>query len=274
MSQRAQRISAKDLNERLPILNPRDELGLLAASFNALLARLASAFSQQTRFMADASHELRTPLSAIRMACEVTLQREERETTEYRDALTIVERQTLRLTRIVEDMFVLARADAEGPTLRISEFYLDELLTEIVRDAAVLATRKGLLLEPKLFPEALFRGDETLLSQMIWNLIDNAMKYTLRGGRIGFALEAHDAEYVFTVTDTGSGIPADSQPHIFERFYRADTARARVEMGETGGVGLGLPIARWIAEAHRGRLQLRSSDRSGSVFAIYLPQIR
>jgi heavy metal sensor kinase len=271
MSDQAQRISVKDLNERLPVLNPRDELGLLAASFNALLARLASAFSNQRRFMADASHELRTPLSAIRMACEVTLQREERETTEYRDALTIVERQSLRLTRIVEDLFVLARADAEGLTLRVSEFYLDELLTEIARDAAMLAARKGLLLEPNLFPEALFRGDETLLSQMIWNVIDNAIKYTPRGGRIGFALEAHDAEYVITVTDTGLGIPMDSQPHIFERFYRADQARTRVEPGETGGAGLGLPIARWIAEAHHGRLQLRSSDRSGSVFAIYLP---
>src|SRR5262249_28390613 len=128
MSVRAQRIGAENLDERLPIGNPRDELGRLAAAFNDLLARLGNSFSQQGQFMADASHELRTPLSVIRTASAVTLEREDREKSEYREALDIIEHQARRLSRIVDDMFVLARADAGHPSLQVTNFYLDELV--------------------------------------------------------------------------------------------------------------------------------------------------
>jgi heavy metal sensor kinase len=273
MSEQARRISAQNLDQRLPIANPRDELGRLAATLNELLARLSNSFVQQRQFMADASHELRTPLSAIRTASAVTLQQEDRERSEYREALTIVEQQARRLSRIVEDMFVLARADAGPPALQSTEFYLDELVAETARAAALLAGQKNLQLQVAPLPETLFRGDEGLLRQMLWNLLDNAIKHTPEGGRVRIALESRDRECVITVTDTGIGIPPEAQPHIFERFYRADPARSRAESANEGGSGLGLPIARWIAEAHHGGLELQCSAETGSTFAAVLPRL-
>ena len=269
MSLRAQRISAENLDERLPISNPRDELGRLATAFNELLARLSKSFAQQRQFMADASHELRTPLSVIRTTSSVTLDRKDRAESEYREALTIIEQQAQRLSRIVEDMFLLARADASHPSLQFTDFYLDELVAETTRAAAVLATQKTIdLVQPSL-PEAPFRGDEGILRQMIWNLLDNAIKFTPRGGAIRVALLCRDNEYVITVADTGGGIVPEIQPHIFERFYRADQARSVTT--HDGGAGLGLPIARWIAQIHGGRLELRASTETGSTFEVVLP---
>jgi heavy metal sensor kinase len=271
MTERVQRISAENLEQRLEISNPEDEIGRLASTFNDLLARLRSSFAQQQQFMTDASHELRTPLSAIRTASAVTLEREDREKSEYREALRIVEQEARRLTRIVEDMFLLARADAGHPSLRHTKFYLDELLNETARAAAVLAGQKHLQVITPALPEAPFWGDEGLLRQMLWNLLDNAIKYTPEGGQVKLALELRDSEYVVSVTDTGSGIPCEAQANIFERFSRGDQARSRGETAGEGGAGLGLPIARWIAEAHRGRLVLQRSDATGSTFAVFLP---
>ena len=272
MSKQAQRISAQDLDQRLPIANPRDELGRLAATFNELLLRLSNSFGRQRQFMADASHELRTPLSVIRTTSSVTLQQEDREKSEYREALTIVEQQARRLSRIVEDMFVLARADAGHPTLQNAEFYLDELLTETTRAAAVLASQKNLQLQVAPLSETPFHGDEGLLRQMLWNLLDNAIKYTREGGGVRIALESREMGCAITVTDTGDGIPPEIQPHIFERFYRADEARSRAGNANESGAGLGLPIARWIAEAHHGRLELQCSAETGSTFVVFLPR--
>ena len=270
MAEQAQCISIGNLEQQLSVGNQRDELGHLAAAFNALLTRLSNAFSQQTQFMADASHELRTPLSAIRTACAVMLQRADRDTGEYREALTLVEQQARRLTRIVEDLFLLARADAGNQTLQSHDFYLDELLTETAQAARVLAAHKDLELALAVLQEAPFRGDEGLLRQMIWNLIGNAIKFTPKRGTVRVALESRETEYVITVSDTGGGIPAADQPHIFQRFYRADQARSRTADGIPGGAGLGLSIAQWVARAHRGRVELERSDESGSTFVIYL----
>ncbi len=272
MSERAQQISGENLDQRLPVVNPRDELGRLATTFNDLLARLNQSFAQQRQFMTDASHDLRTPLSAIRTTSAVTLQREDRDSSEYREALALIEQEARRLTRIVEDMFLLARADAGHPTLHITKFYLDELLAESARAAGVLASQKELQLQVSPLSEAPIAGDEALLRQMMWNLLDNAIKHTPAGGKVGVALESRDSEYVITVTDTGSGIAGEAKLHIFERFYRADPARTHVQTGSDGGAGLGLPIARWIAEAHHGRLELSHSDANGSTFVVNLPR--
>jgi heavy metal sensor kinase len=270
MSDRARKISAENLEERLPLINPRDELGKLASTFNELLTRLETSFTQQRRFMADASHELRTPLSVIRTATDVTLGREHRDELEYRDALKIASEQTHRLTRIVEDMFTLARADAGNRALEESDFYLDELVSETARAAGVLAKSKGITLDQDNYSEMLCRGDEGLLRQMLMNLLGNSIKHTPPGGVVRISVEQTNGNYQITVADTGGGIPAEAQPHVFERFFRADKSRARAG-SDGGGAGLGLAIAKWIAEAHKGKLELKHSDMSGTVFVASLP---
>lgn len=271
MSERARRIGAENLEQRLPVVNPRDELGRLAETFNELLARLGDSFAQQRQFMADASHELRTPLYVMRTAAEVTLEQPRRSESEYREALSMVREQTRRLTRIVEDMFMLARADAERRDMEQTDFYLDELVSETARAASLLAAHKSVKVETSLMSEVAYRGDENLLRQMILNLFDNAIKYTPPGGAVSVTLTRSDSVYEIAVADTGIGIPAEAQAHIFERFYRVDKSRARAEADNDGGAGLGLSIARWVAESHQGRLELRNSDQRGSTFVAVLP---
>jgi len=277
MAERAEKIGAANLSERLPVAKPRDELGRMAVTFNSLLARLDHAFALQRKFMADASHELRTPLHVIRTAVDVTMEHSEELTAETvnsgecQQALSIVSEQARRLTRIVDDMFTLARADAGQRPIQISDFYFDELVMATTRAAAVLAARKGVTLDVAPAQETLFRGDEGLLRQMLLNLLDNAIKYTPSGGTIRVQMSRHNSTCEITVADAGPGIDSEAQSHIFERFYRADKARARSESGNGAGAGLGLAIARWIAEAHNGSLNLRKSDPTGSIFVISLP---
>jgi heavy metal sensor kinase len=271
MSESARRISAENLEERLPVANPRDELGQLAMTFNELLGRLDQSFAQQRQFMADASHELRTPLTVMRTAWEVTIQQPHREETEYREALAMLGEQMGRLMRIVEEMFTLARADAGQRALEQSDFYLEELVAETVRAAGVLAGRKNIAIEVAPTQESLYCGDENLLRQMLLNLLDNAIKYTPPGGRVNVALAHKDSSYFINVCDTGSGIPAEAQAHIFERFYRADRARGHSDRANGSGAGLGLSIAKWIAVAHGGSLTLQRSSDGGSTFVAVLP---
>ena len=271
MSERARVISGENLEQRLPVANPRDELGRLASTFNEMLERLNASFAQQRQFVADASHELRTPVSVMRTATEVTLEKSHREESEYREALGLIGQQTLRLTRIVEDMFALARADAGRYPLRRSELYVNELLDETVRAASVLAARKGVsvVVGPRM--EAPYCGDEELLRQMLLNLLDNAVKYTAAGGTVTLSLASSDSTYRITVADTGRGIPPEAQSHIFERFYRAEESRARVEGADGAGAGLGLSIALWIAQAHSGLIELSYSGPTGTAFIVSLP---
>jgi len=271
MSERARRISADNLGERLPVANARDELGQLAATFNDLLARLNASFDQQRQFMTDASHELRTPLSVMHTTAEVTLKQPRRTESEYRDALEMMDAQVRRLARIVEDMFTLARADAGRHPLHQSDFYLDELIGETARAARMLAARKEVAVEVATASDVPFHGDEGLLRQMLLNLLDNAIRYTPAGGHVRLSLTLSDSICEISVADNGTGIPATAQSRIFERFYRADESRSRAEAAGGSGAGLGLAIARWIAEAHDGHLELRRSDESGSIFVASLP---
>ena len=279
MSERARQISAENLERRLPVANPRDELGQLAATFNALLARLDASFNLQRQFMADASHELRTPLSVMRTTTQVTLEKPSRDENEYRDALAMINDQTRRLARIVEDMFTLARADAGRRPLTQGSFYLDELIGDTARAASVLAMRKGVTVESVETAEVQYYGDEHLLRQMLLNLLDNAIRHTPAGGRIHVSLAQFNSTCEVVVADTGEGIPVEAQPHIFERFYRVDRARSRSGVNANGagadngggGAGLGLSIALWIAEAHGGTIKLVRSDPTGTAFAVALP---
>jgi two-component system, OmpR family, sensor kinase len=268
MARSAREIGAGSLDRQLPVANPRDELGQLATTFNELLARLDAAFGEQRRFMADASHELRTPLSVMSTAAGVTLKKERREEWEYREALQMVAEQTRRLSRIVQDMFTLARADAGRYPLRKQTLYLNDLLAEVARAGGMLASAKGVTMELSNLPEAAFHGDEDLLRQMLLNLVDNAVKYTPAGGAVRLALGRRGGWYLLSVSDTGPGIPEEARAHVFERFYRADKARTRAS---DGGAGLGLAIARWIARAHDGELELSEPTGAGATLVARLP---
>lgn len=268
MAKSARQIGAGNLDRQLPVADPRDELGQLATTFNELLARLDGAFGEQRRFMADASHELRTPLSVMSTAADVTLKKGHREEAEYREALQMVAEQTRRLSRIVKDMFTLARADAGRYPLRKQTLYLNDLLREVGRAGEMLASGKEVTVKLSNVPEAAFHGDEDLLRRMILNLVDNAVKFTPAGGSVQLGLERRGSEYLLSVSDTGPGITAEAREHLFERFYRADKARSRAD---DGGAGLGLAIARWIAQAHDGDLELLDSDGTGATFVARLP---
>lgn len=268
MARSAREIGAGSLDRQLPVVNARDELGQLATTFNDLLARLNAAFEEQRRFMADASHELRNPLSVMSTAAGVTLKKEHRAEDEYREALQIVAEQTRRLSRIVNDMFMLARADSGQYPLRKRTLYLDDLLEEVARAGSVLATDKSASVKLSNLPEAVFHGDEDLLRQMLLNLVDNAVKFTPTDGIVTLSLERYDNNYLLSVADSGPGIPAEERQHIFERFYRADRKRSRVP---DGGAGLGLSISRWIARAHDGDIELGDSETTGTKFIVRLP---
>lgn len=269
MSREASRIGAGNLESRLPVREPGDELGRLATVLNDLLSRLQRAFEQQRQFMADASHELRTPVAVIRGEAEVALSRQERSAAELREALEVTGDEAARLTRTVEDLFTLARADAGQLPLSPGDFYLDELLQECSRAVRSLAASAGVELICDTPEEAPVRADEGLVRRMVLNLLDNAIKHSPAGGMVRISLRRESADYGIVIRDTGEGIPPEVQPHIFERFVRADAARTRG--GRRDGAGLGLAIARWIAEAHGGSLDLVKSGPCGTEFAASLP---
>lgn len=272
MSRQAALIGVANLDERLPVPHSRNELSQLAQIFNDLLARLDRSFEQQRRFMADASHELRTPVAIVCGESEVALSSDERSREDYRESLQVVYDEGRRLTRVVEDLFTLARADAGQYALERSNMYLDETVGQCVRSVDSLAKQRGLSLKYETSArELFFSGDEGLIRRMTLNILDNAIKYTPRGGTVRVSLQRKAGECTLTITDTGLGIPAELQPRIFERFFRADQARSRNEEPNGSGAGLGLAIARWIAEMHGGQLVLDASDQSGTTFVISLP---
>ena len=266
MASRAGRLGADDLSARLPVLNPRDELGQLAVAFNELLDRLEASLTQQRTFMADASHELRTPITVARTAAAVALQRGHRDEAEYRDALAVVEQQTTRLSRIVEDMFTLARADAGSYPIRSAPLYLDETFEEVVRAARVIAGTRRVTVTYTPVESASFTGDEDLLRRLLTNLLDNAIRHAPEGAAVTVTLRRDGDAYVLLVTNPGPPIPPDARPHLFERFYRADPARRP----DDGGAGLGLALARWVARVHGGDVTLVVSDETATTFAATL----
>ena len=242
-----------------------DELGQLAAAFNGLVARLRAALQTQRQFMADASHELRTPVSVVRATSDVMLSREHRDEAEYREAIAIVGGQARRLGRLVEDMLVLARVDAGGYPLRPVDLYLDEVVADCRRAVDVLATERGVAIRSNGSPDIAFRGDEDLLRRLMLNVLQNAVQHTPSGRSVAVDIRQESSSIEIRVADQGAGIPPEDQRRIFDRFVQLDAARR----GQ--GTGLGLPIARWIAEAHNGTLVLEQSGPGGTTFCVSLP---
>src|SRR5437588_5502521 len=266
MNAQTQRITAENLSSRLDLTNPRDELGQLATTINALLARLDATFTEQQRFIADASHELRTPLAVLRGETEVALE-QNRGAEDYRESLALIKDEAERLTRIVENLFILAR-QVDQQSIMKEPLRLNEVISECVRSAQVLATQTGLRLHlDGAISKVNFTGDDELLKRMLLNLLDNAVKYTAPGGEVSVALSTQNGSARIIVTDSGIGIPLADQPRIFDRFYRVDKARSRA----LGGAGLGLSIAKWIVEAHGGTISVESTLKQGSEFIVELP---
>jgi two-component system, OmpR family, sensor kinase len=265
MSEQTARIGDKNLHERLQIGHPSTELSQLAAAFNDLLERLDRSFETMRRFMADASHELRTPLAVIRGETDVALS-QERCADEYRGSLETIREEAKRLSLLVDDLLNLARADAGHRPLRLEEFYLDDLIQECCRSVEALAAHKRIEVSCSCPEDVGFRGDQELMRRLIVNLLDNGIRYTPEGGAVSVRVETQEARIRLMVSDTGRGIPPESAERIFERFYRADQSRSRGD----GGFGLGLPIAKWVAESHRGTLELSSTSERGSTFTVSL----
>jgi len=263
ITQTAQRIAGgEDLSARLNLPDTGDEVSRLAATFDAMLVRLDNSFRRERQFTADASHELRTPLAAMQAILGV-IREGERPSADYRQALDDLAEETNRLRGLTEDLLRLARG--EDKTMIIGErVALSDLLTDVADSLRPLAEAKGLALRVQV-PESLaLTGDMDALIRLFVNLLDNAIKYTERG-EITLTARPEADELIVEVTDTGIGIPPEHLPRIFDRFYRVDSARS------AGGAGLGLAIARQIAKAHGGRLEVRSAPGAGSTFTIRLP---
>jgi heavy metal sensor kinase len=267
VTQMARRAASIPLNglEDLGTTPRDDELGQLARAFNGLVARLRGAVETQRQFMADASHELRTPVSIIRTAADVTLTREHRDEPEYRDALTTTGAQARRLSRLVDDMLVLARADAGAYPLRPVTLYLDDVIEECRRGVELLASTRDVTLRTSGPSDVAIRGDEELLRRLMMNLLQNAIQHSSAGGLVSVEIAPNGSRVYVRVVDTGIGIPESDRSRIFERFVQLDPSRR----GE--GTGLGLPIARWIAEVHHGSLNVESTGPAGSTFCVVLP---
>ena len=267
MTRETQKISAQDLGARLSVQNREDELGRLGAVLNAMLGRLQGAFEQLRRFTADASHELRTPLTAIRSVGEVALQ-EPKGPAEYRDVIGSMLEEVDRLTRLVESLLVLSRADASHAQLHRADTSLLSVAEEVASTLEVLAEEKRQKIDVEGDGDLVVSADRLILRQAIVNLLDNAIKYSPVEGHIFIRVHAGgDKKACLDVIDRGPGIPAEHQPYVFDRFYRVDKARTR----EWGGAGLGLSITRWAIEAHDGEISFSSKDGEGCVFRICLP---
>jgi heavy metal sensor kinase len=266
MAQKAREITAESLAKRLPVDNADDEFGRLATVFNDTLSRLQDAFERLRRFTADASHELRTPLTAMRSVGEVALQNP-LDAVAYRDVIGSMLEEVDRLTRLVESLLILTRADSGKVQLAPEALDLGALVGHVIDQLRVLADDKHQELRFRAPVRVHVRGDTALIRHALMNLIHNAIKYTPNGGTISVEVNAAGGGAMIEVRDTGPGIPATHQDRIFDRFYRVDTSRSR----EAGGVGLGLAIARWAVEANGGQIELASDVTDGSLFRVILP---
>jgi heavy metal sensor kinase len=267
LTQRAREITAESLAQRLPVSNPEDELGRLALVFNELLARLEASFAQLKRFTADAAHELRTPLTAIRSRGEVALRAKEGEA-ECCEALVSILEETEYIRKVLDNLLLLSRADAGTAELQRDTVDLAALAAEVAADLQVLAEERQQQLTLAVTGAVEIQADATTVRQALSNVVDNAIKYAPPGGRIELSVSADAPHWaVVDVRDSGPGVPVSERAQVFERFYRLDKARSRA----SGGVGLGLAIARWAIEANGGKIGFVDSEGWGACCRIRLP---
>ncbi len=270
MTERARKITSRNLSERLPVGAAGDELDRLARAFNEMFARLERAFRELRRFTADASHELRTPLTVMKSVGEVGL-KEAREPSEYKEVLGSLLEEVERMARLVDTLLTLSRADAGTIPLEREDLRLSDLARETAGILEVLASEKGqeILVEEEGGAPPI-GADRTLLGRALFNVLANAVQYSPDGTKILVRTGVKGGECFIEVKDQGPGIPREHLDRIFDRFYRVDPARSRKE----GGTGLGLSLAKWAVEAHGGRIEVESEPGKGSTFRIVLPLSR
>lgn len=265
ISASAVKIAAGDLSQRINARDTESELGRLATVLNSTFARLEAAFAHQVRFTADASHELRTPISVILSQTQGALSRE-RSPEEYRDTLAACQRAAQRMRKLTESLLQLARLDAGEEPMKRERFDLGRVGRDAVELVRPLAAERGIEIVCEL-PMVECRGDAEQLEQVAVNLLSNAIHFNRDKGEIRVSTMSQNGTAWLVVRDTGEGIPAADLPHIFERFYRVDKSRSRVQ----GRTGLGLAICKAIVEAHSGELEASSQPGAGSTFTVKLP---
>jgi signal transduction histidine kinase len=261
----ARDIQATDLSRRIELPGPEDELKQLADTFDAMLARLDAAFAAQRQFVADASHELRNPLAIIRTNVDVALADPRADPDDLRQTIVVVRRASDRMARLVDDLLALARR--QEPILEHEPVDLGAAIVEASDDFMVPAAARGIVLDRAIAPGVIVIGDRDALKRAVANLLENAVRLAPAGSRIRLATGSEGDRAWIAVADEGPGIAPEDQAHVFDRFWRADKARARAD----GGTGLGLAIVRQIAESHGGQIRLQSKPGVGSSFVIWLP---
>src|SRR5207245_676266 len=266
ITKRAQGITSTNLSERLPIIKTGDELERLSTALNHMIGRLDDAFQHINRFSADASHELRTPLTIFHLELEGIAQ-SPLLVPELADQIGSALEEVQRLSGIVENLLTIARLDAGEVRMAKESLDFGELVSSTASQMRLLAEEKSLSMLCEVARGTYVDGDRPWLKQVIVNLIDNAIKYTPEGGEIEIRVRPSQNTAVLEVVDSGVGISAESLPHLFERFYRADKARSR----NSGGAGLGLAIVKAICSAHGAEIKIVSSEGRGSSFSVELP---
>jgi signal transduction histidine kinase len=261
----ARDIQATDLSRRIELPGPDDELKQLGDTFDAMLARLDAAFAAQRQFVADASHELRNPLAIIRTNVDVALADPRADPEDLRHTMVVVKRASDRMARLVDDLLALARR--QEPILEHEPVDLGAAVAEASDDFVVPAAARNIVLDRAIAPGVVVTGDRDALKRAVANLLENAVRLAPPGSRIRLATGSEDDQAWIAVADEGPGIAPEDQPHVFDRFWRADKARSRAD----GGTGLGLAIVRQIAESHGGQVRLQSKVGVGSSFVIWLP---
>lgn len=268
----AREIEASRLGQRLPVPAAHDEIGRLVETFNDMIGRLEASFDAMKRFTADASHELRSPLANIQATIEAALFRS-RSAEEYRAALASADEDVSRLRAIVEDLLILARADSGRISLDREPVRLDVIAREVVESFRERAAEMGIEVRARAPEPATVSGDERWLRQLAFNLVDNAVKFagfgsTRGSGSVDVAVATESGAALLTVSDTGPGIPPEALGRVFERFFRADRSRSR---SAQDGFGLGLSIASWVVDAHRGTIRAENVPGGGARFRVTIP---
>ena len=261
----AVKISSSNLDERIELKGRKDELGRLAETFNAMIARLKDSFQRINQFSIDVSHELKTPLTILKGETELAL-RKDRTNEEYKKSLQSNLEEIDRMSYIIDDLLLLSKAETKDIRLNLDKVDLRDLLADVCMNMKIFGENKGVEIIAGDLEDIRIIGDELKLRRMITNIVENGIKYGRRGGHVALSSYKQNGYACINVKDDGPGISSGDIKYIFDRFYRADRSRKR-----ESGSGLGLSISKWIAEAHKGMIEVESTPAAGSLFIIKLP---